>query len=148
MGGTGSGRRPDTRKRERARLLRAKGLTQEKIAAELGVTRQAVSLMLKDSSSVRCRQCGADVCPARKGMWLGRGVLCLACLAQSPEAPFDERLRALRLARGLTQAALAELAGVSHQAVMQHEQPGRGLVRWDVLLALARVLGPGLVGLG
>jgi transcriptional regulator with XRE-family HTH domain len=149
MGGQGSGRRPDPQKREQARRLRARGLSPAQIAKALGCSRQAVANMLQDPFVIRCRSCRAEVCPAaRKGMWLGRGVLCLACLAKAPDAPFEERLRALRLARGLIQAQLAELAGVPHQAVMDHEKPGRGLGRWDVLRKLARVLGPALVGLG
>jgi hypothetical protein len=45
----GQGRRPDHKWRERAAQLRAKGLTYIEIAKCVGVTKQAVFTLLKDS---------------------------------------------------------------------------------------------------
>jgi transcriptional regulator with XRE-family HTH domain len=54
-----------------------------------------------------------------------------------------ERLRALRLAAGLTQAGLAGRAGLCVTTVSNYER-GRGRPRRHGLEALARVLGPAL----
>lgn len=79
----------------------------------------------------------------RRGL-LGRGTaVCLDCLASQPEAPFAERLRACRLAAGLTQEELAERAGLSPTSIWQYEQ-GEALPRAGTRACLARVLGPGL----
>jgi hypothetical protein len=40
-----------------------------------------------------------------------------------------------------------EAAERSETAPARHEEAGRELLRWEVLRALVRVLGPGLVGL-
>ena len=85
----------------------------------------------------RCASCAGPL-PKRS-----RGVRCPACVAADPSAPFAERLRALRLAAGLTQAELAARAGVSEAAVSAYEC-GRGRPRPRHLAALARVLGPAL----
>jgi hypothetical protein len=100
MGGRGSGPKRDQVKRDRALKMRRRGLTVIKIARKLGVTLQAVDHLLADLEPVRCRASDAEVCRPRKGLWLGKKPLCLACLAKRPDAPFPERLRAYRLARG------------------------------------------------
>jgi transcriptional regulator with XRE-family HTH domain len=64
-------------------------------------------------------------------------------VAADPAAPFAERLRACRLAAGLTQAELAARAGVSASAIVNYER-GSARPRPRRLAALARVLGPDL----
>ncbi|MEI6775948.1 MAG: helix-turn-helix transcriptional regulator [Chloroflexales bacterium] len=51
-----------------------------------------------------------------------------------------EMLRALRTARGLSQGALASLAGVDRTVVARLERGGQKDVRLSVLLGLARAL--------
>jgi transcriptional regulator with XRE-family HTH domain len=65
-------------------------------------------------------------------------------VAADPSAPFAERLRALRLAAGLTQRGLAGRAGLSYTTIRSYEG-GRGRPRQRLLVALARVLGTGLL---
>jgi transcriptional regulator with XRE-family HTH domain len=48
--------------------------------------------------------------------------LCPACLGKDPAAPFHKRLRTLRLTRGLTQAELAQRAGLSTGTVAALER--------------------------
>jgi transcriptional regulator with XRE-family HTH domain len=59
---------------------------------------------------------------------------------------FGQRLRAARLAAGLTREGLAREAGLSKRVVHYHEKFG-GKPRPGTLAKLARVLGPGLLGL-
>jgi transcriptional regulator with XRE-family HTH domain len=66
-------------------------------------------------------------------------------VAADPAASFAERLRAQRVAAGLTQAELAARAGVSASALVTYER-GRGRPRPSRLAALAGVLGLGLFG--
>lgn len=53
---------------------------------------------------------------------------------------FGVKLRELRSAAGLSQAALADLAGVSQRAVAHWEQ-GLRQPTWDAVQALAKALG-------
>jgi transcriptional regulator with XRE-family HTH domain len=59
---------------------------------------------------------------------------------------FGERLRALRLAAGMTQQALADSAGLAVSAVRVYEQGGRkrGEPTWASAIKLADALGVSL----
>lgn len=57
-----------------------------------------------------------------------------------PDTGLGGRLRALREGRGLTQAQLAEAAGVSLRALSYYEG-GTAQPVWPVVIALARALG-------
>ena len=50
-----------------------------------------------------------------------RQVWCLDCLARHPEATFGQRLKALRLAAGLTKIQLREAAGLSPGRIRYYE---------------------------
>jgi transcriptional regulator with XRE-family HTH domain len=65
-------------------------------------------------------------------------------VAADPSTPLAERLRALRLAAGLTQMELAGQAGLSYATISDCER-GRRRPRPGLLGALAGVLGPGLL---
>jgi DNA-binding XRE family transcriptional regulator len=147
MGGSSSGRRPKPGRRQRILGLRASGLKVAQIARRLEVAYQLVQYYLKTAGLrrgvVRCRACGAEVATGPRTIELNRAPVCLPCLANRPEAPFSERLKAHRLAAGLTQAELAERAGVPVGTIGPYEwrevTPGA-----DIVARLARVLGPGL----
>jgi transcriptional regulator with XRE-family HTH domain len=147
MGGPNSGRRPDLGRRQRILRLRARGLTLAEIGRRLGITRQAVQVTLKGSGlnrprrgTVFCKACGDSVLTGGYRIESNGPVLCRACLAERPETPFGQRLRSLRLAAGLTQASLAERAGVGVSSVRDYER-GRDEPRWRSLMKLLRVLG-------
>jgi DNA-binding XRE family transcriptional regulator len=93
---------------------------------------------------VPCRECGAQLLPksATAGTW--GAALCLRCLTKHPEAGFPQRLRALRLASGLTLADLAQRSGLNRSTIVGYEY-GRHHPAPRVLAKLVRVLGPGLV---
>jgi transcriptional regulator with XRE-family HTH domain len=94
--------------------------------------------------AVRCRECGRAVAsPPGRGRPNGPAY-CLACLARHPEAGFGERLRAHRLAAGLTLEALAGRVGGYRKSLSAYER-GRKVPRWRALVKLVRVLGVGLV---
>jgi transcriptional regulator with XRE-family HTH domain len=116
------GRKPNLKRRGKAAELRARGLTLVEVGRRMGCTRQAVHQLLQppDRRRVRpprpppplaCAACGANLGPA-PGMRDYDPPLCLPCLARRPRATFGERLRARRIAEGLSRRAIAERAGV------------------------------------
>jgi transcriptional regulator with XRE-family HTH domain len=138
MGGKNSGRRPNLGRRRRAAELRAQGLTFAEVGRRLGITREGARQVVLAAPPPPCASCAAPVPGGRGG---GR---CSDCVAADPAAPFAERLRALRLAAGLTQEELAARVGRTHATVSDYER-GRRRPRPDLLAALARVLGPGVL---
>jgi hypothetical protein len=78
------------------------------IGNRLGFTRQCAQQLLKASGhfatvpGICCTSCGTVIIEGG-GPWLHNGpVYCLVCLAKIPEATFGQRLKAHRLAVGLT----------------------------------------------
>ena len=138
MGGQGSGRKPDWMRRKEAAELRARGLRVAEIAACLGITPQAVSARLRSLRHkvvvcrVACSACGTSLGRAARRRDQGVG-LCLACLGKKPNAAFSERLRAHRLAAGLTALELAGQSGLALQTIVAleqaHRQPSAGTLR-------------------
>src|SRR6266404_6165452 len=111
----------DLKRRRLIPDLRAAGMTYQAIADQLGVRWQAVQQSLRLSGNPRsvpipCRKC------------LPRG------------AAFGERLKARRLAAGLTLNALSRLAGLHLHRAGDYEQ-GRMEPKWTALAKLIRVLG-------
>ena len=142
------GRRPNLERRRRVAELRARGLTPGEISRRLGISTQAAQGAVRRLEAPRraepCARCGRPIVSA--GALAGdRGAaLCLPCLARTPDAPFAQRLKALRLAAGLARADLERRAGVARGAVTNYECYGRTPRRRN-LAGLARVL-PGLLG--
>jgi len=96
---------------------------------------------------VTCRECGGVILEHPTGTNPPAPTYCLACLAHHPETPFPERLRAFRLAAGLSQEQLAARAGLSRWSVGSWERNEANPAH-AMLLALARVLGEGLMTTG
>ena len=145
MGGRGSGRRPDHRRRRQAEELRRQGLTFVEIGRRLGITPLAARRLVLLAAGRRPgdpRPCSACSAPLPRG---SRGGRCPAWVAADPAAAFPERLRALRQAAGLTRRELATQAGMGVGTLAAYEQGRRRPVP-QTLADLARVLGPGLVG--
>jgi transcriptional regulator with XRE-family HTH domain len=130
--------------------LRDQGLTLREIGRRLGVSKVAVCRMLRRIGHERppavftCAGCRREVAspaalPADSG-----AALCLPCLRKRPGAPLAQRLRALRLAAGLTKKELARRAGLSRVVVRKYES-------WELsprpasLTRLVGVLGPKLL---
>src|SRR5260370_27265469 len=92
---------------------------------------QAVSFMpqrtaLPSSRGVPCSACHTLI-PTPVARPEDRpGALCLRCLEQTPDATTGQRLRAYRLAAGLTRADIARLAGVILNVVHDAEQGTAG----------------------
>jgi hypothetical protein len=108
------GRKPDTDRRQAVALLLAQGLSFTEIGNRLGITRQCAQQVLKASGylvelpGICCFGCGTVIVKGR-GPWLHNGpVYCLVCLAKTPNALFGQRLKAHRLAAGLTLRLLGE----------------------------------------
>jgi transcriptional regulator with XRE-family HTH domain len=117
------GRKPNLERRDQAAELRSRGLTLAEIGRKMGCTKQAVHHLLgfrgpwpRPRKPVACPACGgaAGTAPTARDH---APALCLACLGKRPGATFAERLRALRIAAGLSLWALAGRAGLSAWAV-------------------------------
>ena len=153
MGGPGSGgsrsggsRRDEARRREVAGL-RANGLTLREIGERFGITRQAVDHLLKDRirrspvPKFTCRACRKRIDSAAGAS--ARGALCLPCLAQQPDATFAVRLKACRVAAGLSRPQLERRAELRGGSVCVFES-GKWKPSYPYRDALARALGPTL----
>jgi transcriptional regulator with XRE-family HTH domain len=149
----GQGRRPDPKQRQRAAQLRAAGLSYTEIAERLGVTKPCVLHLLQLAKleqpppGICCRECGKQLVSSGRGIPYRMRALCLKCLARHPEAPFSERLRAFRLAAGLTFSELALRASIGSPWLSAYESGSR-MPRRGTMARLIRVLGIELVTLG
>jgi DNA-binding XRE family transcriptional regulator len=94
--------------------------------------------------AVHCRECRRLVARGPAGFAANAPPYCLACLARHPEATLGERLKAHRVAAGLTMAALAEQTGVPAPRIVEYES-GREAPKWRAVRKLIGVLGSGLV---
>jgi transcriptional regulator with XRE-family HTH domain len=126
--------------------LRAQGLTLAEVGRKMGCTKQAVHHMLgfcgpapRPRKPVACPACGGAAGTAQTARDHAPA-LCLACLEKRPGATFAERLRALRIALGLSLEALAGRAGLSTWAVRVLEK-GKCCPRPGTLHRLAEALG-------
>jgi transcriptional regulator with XRE-family HTH domain len=99
----------------------------------------------RGGGAVYCRECSGRIGSGPAGFTTNAPAYCLTCLARHPGAAFGERLKAYRLAAGLTQDQLSERAGVDVSRVTKFES-GRSLPQWRTLRKLVGVLGVGLVG--
>jgi transcriptional regulator with XRE-family HTH domain len=126
--------------------LRAQNLTLAEVGRRMGCTKQAVHQLLgfrgpapRPRKTVTCPACGgaAGTAPTVRDH---APALCLACLANQPRATLGQRLRAHRIARGLSREALAERAGVSVSGASWTEQ-GAHHPRPGTLRKLAEALG-------
>jgi DNA-binding XRE family transcriptional regulator len=143
------GRKPDLKRRRRVAALRARGLSLTAIGRTLGVSHQCIQEMLQRMAnprvlSVPCCACGRSIIsdgalPGDKDT-----ALCLPCLAARPKAPFGQRLKAHRLAAGLTQSELADRAGISAKSIWHYESQGME-PRERNRARLVEVLGAGLL---
>jgi transcriptional regulator with XRE-family HTH domain len=148
-----SGRKPDLHRRARIAQMYSRGLSLAEIGRRLGVTKQAVHETLNQMSrplprrSVPCAVCAAAI--VSDGVLASdRGqAICLTCLASRPRAGLGARVKAFRLAAGLTKTELARRLGVSAMTV-HHYETGHREPRWRHLQPLIAALGPGLVTLG
>jgi transcriptional regulator with XRE-family HTH domain len=121
------GRKFDTKRRSQVAELRALGWTLEAIARQFDISISAVRYLLKTGlpprrPAVACSACGAvivspGVLHAEEG-----DTLCLACTTRRPGTTIGHRLKALRLAAGLTCAGLAGRAGMPTDFVRQYER--------------------------
>jgi transcriptional regulator with XRE-family HTH domain len=92
------------------------------------------------SVTLPCRDCGGAVAAEHPNARRNGPVLCLACLARRPGAPFGERLKAHRLAAGLTLEALTARCGIRYQRLSAYEC-GAQEPAWGNLVRLVGALG-------
>ena len=121
------GRKPDFKRRQQVAALRARGLSLLAIARAIGVSRQCVQQVLRRMSqpppvpSVACCGCGRTIISAGVLRSDEGKALCLPCLRKRPHVPFGQRLKALRLAAGLTQSELAARTGITPSCLCLYE---------------------------
>jgi len=141
--------RSDEKTRKRIARLRGRGLTFRAIGVRLGVSKQAVHQMFTGTnigryrpSELRCSSCKVVI--RRRGKYLRNiAVLCLKCLDKRPTT-FGERLRALRIAAGLSTRKLGALVGLNGNTVSAAECELR-TIRPKTIAKLVGVLGPRIV---
>jgi transcriptional regulator with XRE-family HTH domain len=121
-----SGRKPNIERRRQVTELRAKGWSLAKIGERLGISRQAVHVTLRAILNptrrlVTCRKCKMPVDPVGVSPREAHDTLCLICVSKGPEATFGQRLKAFRLAVGITRKELSDLAGLSESMIRYYE---------------------------
>jgi transcriptional regulator with XRE-family HTH domain len=145
-----SGRRPNLERRRQVLKLRDKGLTLSEIAKRFGVSKQAIWSLLNGrllrtvGRAVPCTACGGIILSPGALRRDAATALCLRCLDARPEAPFAQRLKALRLAAGLSRAELAERSGLAPGSLRAYEDGHRKPQKRSAT-SLARVLGARLL---
>jgi transcriptional regulator with XRE-family HTH domain len=144
----GKGSKPDIRKRQRVRKLRAGGLAISDIARRTGVSKTVVTMLLTASGGsslvpVHCCECDGEIIQLETKHRTG-SAMCLGCLAKSESPLFQTRLRAYRLANKLSQSELARRAGLALSAVGVWER-GQSSPTWEAIVKLVSVLGHGLI---
>jgi transcriptional regulator with XRE-family HTH domain len=151
MGGKNSGRRADLARRRRAASLYAGGLSLAQVAARLSCTRQGAQYLLRAAGvdtgravPVPCPCCGAVAARLPAGYHPPASALCLACLATRPDVPFGDRLRACRVAAGLSLRQLARRSGVGALTLAAYEANAK-LPAGHGLAKLLEVVGGALV---
>ena len=146
MGGLNSGPRRELSRTWQMAQLREKGWTYAKIGKQFGITGEGArqAILLADGcvalQRIHCLGCGTYLGSARGPGKHNRGTYCLTCLPKHPEATFGQRLKAYRLALGLTQKEMAERIGKDHSTIAKFEH-GVKEPTWTTLQALAKVLG-------
>ena len=148
------GRKPDLKRWARIERLRKNGLSLSQIGYRLGMTAKAVHRTLRtieqarvSPRSVPCSACRRDIVSAG-ALASDRGsALCLECLGKQAGVSFSRRLKAFRLAAGLTKAELVTRCGFSCSAVWKYE--GQGVTpRVPAARRLAKALDVSLKALG
>jgi transcriptional regulator with XRE-family HTH domain len=145
-----SGRKPNLQRRRHVLRLRGQGHSFTEIARRLGVTKQAVwSLLnarprLTQARAVACTGCGQQIVSPGALRRDAGSALCLTCLDGRADVAFGPRLKALRLAAGLSQADLSKRSGIPPGSIRTYEDGSRSPRRRSID-RLARVLGHGLL---
>jgi lambda repressor-like predicted transcriptional regulator len=141
------GRPPNPHRRHQIAELRATGLTYEQIGKCLGISHQCVQQALQRNGNarlvpIRCRQCRRVITRMRTVADHNGPVYCLACLPG--EATFGQRLKARRLAHGISLTALSARTGIAWNQLSKYE---RDVVepKCRNLTKLIRVLGTDLM---
>lgn len=141
------GRPRNLQRRRQIAELRATGLTYQQIARCLGISHQSVQQALQGNGNVRlvpirCRECGEIITRMRTVADHNGPVYCLACLPG--EATFGQRLKARRLAKGISLTVLSERTGVAWNLLSKYE---RDVVepKCRTLIKLIRVLGTEII---
>jgi transcriptional regulator with XRE-family HTH domain len=149
-----AGRQPDPDRCRRVAAVHARGLTVPEIARQLGIRRRRVGHILQvlalGPRSVACCRCGVLIVSPGALLRDARQALCLPCLGRAPAAPFGQRLKAYRLAAGLTRSELARRSGLYPASIQRYEDEGSH-PEPENLVRLAEALGvspDGLSGRG
>jgi hypothetical protein len=118
-------RQSDLDRRRQIAALRAQGLTSAEIGWRLGISPKTVAVTLRwiaqPRRSIPCAGCGRAIESACVPTRDDGHTYCLACVDKDPKATFGQRLKAFRLAAGLTLAELARRSGVVPDNVRWYE---------------------------
>ena len=148
-----SGRKPDLERRRNVLTLRDRGLTLHQIAQRFGVSKQAIWSLLnnrphrREARAVACTGCGDMILSPGALRRDAATALCLTCLHARRDVPFAQRLKALRLAAGLSRSELAARADVAPGSLRAYEDGAR-MPQHRSAMRLAAVVGDDLLGGG
>jgi hypothetical protein len=106
--------------------MRRRGFTTAEIARRVNLTRQGVEYVLglhciQASRTIRCRRCKDVIVATKHRDQLSGPVLCLECLGAQSDATFGQRLKAFRLAAGLSKRALSAQTGIPRHNLSKYE---------------------------
>lgn len=135
--------KPDRKRHRLVAKLRAQGLGYQAIADRLRISPQRVHQILLRSGSPRtfpilCRKCKAIIVQMGMNTNNNGPVYCLKCPPK--DTTFGERLKAHRLAAGLTLRAISRQVGLQAMAISRYER-GKSQALWPSIATLIRVLG-------
>jgi DNA-binding transcriptional regulator YdaS (Cro superfamily) len=145
-----AGGQPDLGRYRRVAALHARGLPKPEIARRVGLSPRRVAQILEvlalGPRSVACCRCGTLIVSAGALLRDARQALCLPYLGRTPAAPFGQRLKAHRLATGLTRSELARRSGRYPASIQRYEDEGSH-PEPENLVRLAEALGvsPGVL---
>jgi transcriptional regulator with XRE-family HTH domain len=106
-------------------------MTLESIAQKLGVSRQAIWSLLNTrpqrtkARALTCRGCGALIVSSGALRGDADSAFCLDCVEAEPEISFGQRLKALRLAAGLSRSELSVQSGIAPGSIRAYEEDRR-----------------------
>ena len=140
----------DSSRKEQIEKLVAKGWNFEQIAQHLGCTPEGARYHINGRGArvqrhTACGRCGAVITSLPIHHPRDKSALCLACLRNEPDPTFGQRLKAYRLAAGLSLEEVSRRTAAPKKSLLAYERGIDTPGTWRSVALLAKVLGIGLL---